>query len=188
MTIDEQPDSATGVRLSGTDATESRAYRRSIGGTPVQLASRPVLLFPVTSKSPDIVDQSVLAAELVPVDFAPLTFSRVSRTALKKVHAEFLSTAGRHRATELNAKQARLAEQVARAVFEYDSGRLLGSCTDASTAVTAAMNDYDKMHAKMTQCVREDEADDGFEDELLAAIDQFALSVQRTASYAIFRP
>jgi hypothetical protein len=96
--------------------------------------------------------------------------------------------ARRHRAAELNAKQARLAAQVVPGIFEHDSGRLLHSCTDASTAVRAVMNDYDKIHAKMTQYVREDEADDGFEDELLAAIDQFALSVQRTASYAIFGP
>jgi hypothetical protein len=50
------------------------------------------------------------------------------------------------------------------------------------------MSDYDDARHKTTQDLLEDEADDGFEDELLARIDQFALAVQRTASYAFFRP
>jgi hypothetical protein len=77
-----------------------------------------------------------------------------------------------------------MARQLAQAILNCKNDSLWDDCENA---VTTAMNEYNTMHKNMAQCLREDDADDGFEDELLALIDQFALAVQRTASYDFSR-
>jgi predicted transcriptional regulator len=85
-------------------------------------------------------------------------------------------------------KQVALARQVAQAVLKYRSDGPQADCKKASYAVTQAVNDYRETRNVMTRDLWKDEQDDGFEDELLARVDQFALAVQRTASYTLCRP